>query len=622
MLVRIVATAVCGLLGCTSGNDAAPSAEATNAKNSTPEDDVPAANLADAGSTAAIDAQDEALQSDAPAAPGSNGAQGDSIGDDSPAESVPGGTTGADTDPSAPASSSDATRDGPETSILPPLPQAEGPGYAFARGGTRLGAVHYTAPGVEQFLHFYDHELATKCAFEKIAGHSDYACAPPVTVDVQYLDAGCTQPIVLTWQGGIAAPRPEEFDSRVVPVPESFVGGLVTVRNTDADCSTERALRSSGAAVTAPGSELPLLGEVKAVYQVSGDKFTLPTEEGSSLPTVYKLEDGVCESTFAMVRVRTAADGAYPLELRSVAELVTAEVQSFDAGAGFGIQRLIGTDGSWQTLGPLDYGREPCELLEDGRCVPGPVEPLFRFELFADWPCAGDRVAVFTSDTYPCGDRFGVATTDGELRVFNLVASEDSGYYTQHERINPDTGEPLGPECSGLAAMVVGAGLADREFATAEVALSGGPELRSRTRVTHSALNAVSLSRDIDFVLEDYSVCQVTLFDDGVYRCHTATPGVLDGVTYLPENQAQPLGLYADDACTNEIYIEQAGANPDAPFWILTTSFHALVPFEGVIHEDTGGGCYPVPQTSIEGRTFIESAELPIALPVVEKVEL
>lgn len=551
----------------------------------------------------------------------SNATLGDSTNPAVTDETVPSGVA-TDTSTSPPSASSQTSTEDTDLLELPQLPEAADLDYAFARSGTRLGAVHYTAPGVEQFLHFYDHQLASECAFEKIAGQSDYACAPQVTVDVQFLDGKCTQPIVLTSQGGIAAPRPEEFDSRVVPVPENFVGSLVTVRNPDVDCSTERALRSSGAAATAPGSDLPLLGEVRAVYQVSGDKFTLPTGEGSSLSTVYKLANGVCESTLAMVRVRTAADGAYPLEQRSVDELVTAEVRDFVTSQDFGIRRLMGTDGSWQTLGPLDYEREPCELLADGRCVPGPAEPLQHVSMFDQWPCSGERVDVLISDTYPCGERYGVAATDGELQVFDLAPSEDSGYYTQYERFDPETGETLGPECSGLSAMMVGTGLTDREFATAEVVLSGGPELRASTRATRSSHAVVPLSREVDFLLEDDSVCQVTRFEDGVLRCHTATPGAVDGTTYLAENQAQPLGIYADDACTDQIYIEQSGANPDAPFWILTTSFHALVPFEGVIHEDTGGNCYPVPETTIGNRTFVESAELPIALPVVEKVEL
>lgn len=565
----------------------------------------------------------------APSSPSSNGDRGDSSevnqnsdgypteeGQESDVDAADAGTVS-----SAPSSEDAASSGGAGIPALPSLPVESGADYATARGGARLGAVHYTAPGVEQFLHFYDHELETECAFEKLEGRSDYACAPPVSVDVQYLDAECTQPIVLSGQDRIAAPRPNDGNPDLVAVPEGFVGSLVTVRKREVDCSTLRVLNASGVEAKAAGSDLPLLGEVHAVYQVTGDRITLPPDASSSVSTVYTLDDGECKSTLAMIRIRQLADSAYPLELRQVDDLVVAEVQSFDVGPHFGVQRLIGSDGSWQTLGALDHAQESCEVLADGRCVPSPVEPLDNVSLFADWPCAGELVDVPVSASSDCGGQYGVLKSGGEIQVFDLVPSASSGYYTQQERFNPDTGETLGLECGGLYGFQVGKSLTEREFPTAEVALTGTPELRARRPVTHHLESFVALSPGVELVLPDESVCQVTLFDDGVYRCHTETPGVIDAVTYLPENRALPFGIFSDDACANEIYVEQYGANPDAPFWNLTTSFHALVPFDGVIHEYQNGVCYPVPDTTIDSRTFVESAQLPVALPVVEKAE-
>jgi hypothetical protein len=499
------------------------------------------------------------------------------------------------------------------------LPAAEGPDHAYARGGTRLSAVHFTAGNAARFLHFYDRILGRECAFEKIAGQSDYACAPAALVAVYYLDAMCTQPIVLSQDGAIepALPAGSVLDP-LVPVPHDFVGSWVTTRGA-ASCLVQRYVGSL-TQVTAPGSDLPELGNITAVYEV-GERFALTANAGSTWATVFKLENGACRSTPGVVRGRNPADSAYPLEPRAIDELVTAELRTFAAGEEFKIQRLIGSDGSWQTLAAVDRSGESCEFIADERCVPGPIAQLSHARLFANVSCAEPMEDVLVSSGQPCGERYGV-TGSGETRVFELASGAESGYYQQSQVINPDTGDLLGLECGAIGSDWVATGEASREFSTAESVLVGARALRARTSVAPGT--AVSLRRDVAFVLENDAVCDVNLFEDGVYRCHPATPGVLDGVNYVPQNRVQfaRTDVYGDPDCSQHVYMAQAEANRDLPLWNLTTSFHVMTPFDGALYQDYGDVCSPMGEVSFGDALFLEGDELPLVLPVIETSDL
>lgn len=620
VVVRVERAVLLASVACSAAcsNAADTSAEQTNAAANpsavgTEPGAYEPARLADAGR----------VLSDATSAQASNAAAAGADGGGSNQERSNDSSNDEGTGTLAPAPEPSVGDAGADGSSNWPLPAAPGPEHAFARGGSRLGAVHFKAADAERFLHFYDHELDAECAFAKVAGASQYVCAPIVAVKVHFLDAECTQPIVLADGVGIAnGAASTTFSDYVVAVPEDFVGSLVTARGGELECSVERSQRY-GIAPSARGSELPELGEVTGVYEV-GELFALTPDDSSTLTTVYESYEGTCQSTLAMVRIRTPADSAYRLTARGNDVLVTAQRETFDAGPEFDVDRLIASDGSWQTWALRDQLGDECELVEAGRCVPGPIAPLSHATLYAEFPCSEGAVDVLVANGPACGERYGMSTVVGETQVFDVVAADDAGYYQQHGKYNVDTGELIGYECGAVGTDWIATGEAKRKFATAQQVLLGEPSLRARNFVAPGADTGVALVRDVQFVLSDERVCDVTLFEDGIYRCHTPSPGEVDGVTYVPENRVQPLGggVYTDDACSRPLYIEQAGANPDAPFWNVSTSFHAMVPFDGLIYQDYDGSCYPVAGTSFGNRVFAESDELPVAVPVVERVEL
>ncbi len=597
-----IAVATLGTVACADANDPAID-EVTNSTE--PSSDVTAApSNVDDDRTEETDSASEPAESDAPAGNTSQATATAATGDES------GEPAATNSDAGGPqASTNDVSNSDDEGEDQPAFPQADGPDYAFARGGTRLAAVHLAAAGAERFLHFYDRELERECAFEKVAGQSDYACAPVEPITVHYLDAACTQPILLSREGEIALARPlGEVNLPVVPVPQDFVGSLVTTRG-PVSCSVERSLGSLSEE-TAPGSDLPARGEITGVYQV-GENFLLTPDEDSTLTTVYLVVEGVCQSTSAMIRIRNPADSAYVLEPKTVDEFVTAQVQTFDAGNDFDVQRLLGSDGSWQTLGAVDKSGEACELIADGRCVPGPVAELLHVALFPSVTCDTPAVDVLIASGQPCDERYGVAAT-GETSIFELVPSADAGYYQRWQPLDPDTGEMLAMQCGGIGNELVSVGEAEREFPAAELQLVGAPVLRARTPV--GAGTTVSLRRDVDFVLEDGSVCDVNLFDDGVYRCHPPTPGVIDGVSYPLENKLEQLqtDIYGDAECVHHIYTALTEVESDLPFWNLRRTFHAMEPFEGLLYQDYGGECSPLrePRSAIRRSSRPTSCRL------------
>lgn len=589
-----------------AGSDTLAAADAdqpqTDAVDAAADAGQPLADAVDASSDEHAPSADSARSSDRPSS--------DMVGDESTQDE---GSTEADN-----------STDGDSLGHVSQFPAPEGPDYAFARGGTRLSAVHLTADNVEQFLHFYDRELETECAFEKLAGRNEYACAPTVPIEVHYLDAACTQPILLASQGSVASPHPASPSEQLLMVSEDFVGSWVTSRGA-VECSIENLVPSSTHDLRAPGSDLPLLGEIAGVYEV-GEPFALTPDEGSSLTTVHELVDGSCQAISAMVRVRTPADTAYVLVPHRPEELVAAEVHTFDAGEKLDLRRLVGSDGSWQNFGLRNKAGDECELLDDGRCVPGPIESLRATQAFASSSCEGDLVDVYVIERPPCGGHYGALYGDSGTMVYDLIDPGNAGYYLRQDSADPNTGEILVGECLSFTPALLGAGLSAQSFPQAVFALPGTGLLRARRPVAHSGDRIVALDRAVEFVLEDERTCDVALFDDGVYRCAPATPGVIGDVTYYPENQITTagLGVYADDECTRELFAGPQAQNTlrEAPVWNLTTSFHELEPFDGVVYVEEGGVCSPAPGTEFSSVVFVESAELPVAVPVLEKVEL
>jgi hypothetical protein len=283
------------------------------------------------------------------------------------------------------------------------------PALPYAQGGQRLKAEHLTAEGVALFTRFHDQQLDVGCTWFPASDADELRCLPDRRADVVYLDRECKQPVAPAstsqWTAGTFFPQASV-------APGAFVIGDVSTPSNDeckASVVRRKAYRVGAKAVS--GHPDNLIAGRLGLYGCNGAR---DGRRFIYLVDLYHLEP-VPEQTF-----------------------VRGQRTRVSAGEGLAVSRVVGDDGSAQTLGVRDADGAPCQLFADGACVSGtlttakagrrdaldPSQPPTFF--YADAACQTElfRSTFLRTCALP---EFGVVVREGQTRVFTL-APASKGY--------------------------------------------------------------------------------------------------------------------------------------------------------------------------------------------------
>ena len=388
----------------------------------------------------------------------------------------------------------------------------------YARGGSRLAAQYFVAPGAEQFRGLFDRRSQASCEFVHGEVDADYRCVPTAQLqDVLYLDAQCREPVAPT-------------EARVL------VQDL------------EAGWRSTPARAEGCAGDLPAY---RAVYSFGARVF----EGGVGVmpPPLWRHTAAGCEvGSLTFGHVVPGLQRIMPL---AAANLVSARLRSIDVGGGLFVRRLFADDGTQVTVGVAAADSKVCAVQSNGRCVPLPLLQIDAADqgVFQDASC---QQRGWLSATGPgcTRERYGVRRVDQTVQVFQLQPMT-RGYTLQP--VWDFTQQPpvmKGPTCQLIdwSAVVFGLGseIADG-FPRGRQVVTGSGELTQLRWVGADSRDDARLELEpgADFVDRKHRACRVEAVVDGSYRCLPLAAAVHE------------LDAFANPGCTQRLY---APEDPDA----------------------------------------------------------
>lgn len=272
----------------------------------------------------------------------------------------------------------------------------------IARSGDRLLAMHFAAPGVDQFRSFRDTHLDIDCTWAP-SETGTMRCFPLDEANIVYLDTSCTQPAVTRGHKDAWRLLRRPSGDRVVE-PPGREGAIVSAE-----------VELAGLELMCPDSSLPMK---RAAYRVREKLFEVGNQ--GARRDYYELNNGSCWR-------RTFEQGwspeVYRLDTVDETTFASGSVKNIALSEHLALRRIVGADGSEFTLGASTDGR-PCQLLS-GTCVPGrwTTEPAGLPPGFAYTPAYTDAQCTDLAFSYrtACGKPdYGIVNAGPSVRVFEL----------------------------------------------------------------------------------------------------------------------------------------------------------------------------------------------------------
>jgi hypothetical protein len=207
----------------------------------------------------------------------------------------------------------------------------------FARSGSRLLAMGYSADGAKAFRTFHDQRLGFDCDFAAASSADELRCVPSAHVKVIYRDAECTRPAA--WV--------QRYD------------GL----------ETNDAVSSTATMALCPGDVAPHRESYRLGKQLSEE-----TLDSSSGPAMFETSSAGCGPAGIPGKIAPASFELIPIDEAELARGVRASLKVSDS---LRLSRLLAEDGAELSLGVTTLGGVPCEFQRDGSCVPEPIARPF-----------------------------------------------------------------------------------------------------------------------------------------------------------------------------------------------------------------------------------------------------